>query len=349
MKLKSKIFAWIVCAIAATALPFAPLSVKEAKSFIAWPVSNFGCPANAPIPACLAGYNVNTFHVDGTNNEWTTANVDQSNTYSTGFKFYYDQCFGQNGSVGRGNTTLGTTSVSVGEASGGYQANLASATCKGSSYIGTAFGGGGYFSVIAKWTATDCSATSCPSTWQAPLWLNGLECSTSTLMSACPWSGQASNYTHYAEFDINEMFMGNFGDRLAEWQWTLHDWYGLTTGKISYSGNGGASDPGQSSFSTYHKYSGLWKVATSTSPGYFCVYYDDVNPSLFSGTGQCTTWTQFINNGAQPPPPSGATPWSYGIADLQHFIMYAGCTNAFPCTIENIDVWQASSANNLHI
>lgn len=356
MRLSRTVKAVLLCSAFAAALPFMPTSKSEA--FLAFPAANFGCPASAPLPACLAQFDTQTWKLDGATGDFTTAKIDQSLTYASGFKAYYDQCFGQTPSVGAGGTTLNTTSADVGEASGGYQATLASGTCKGTSFIGTGFGGGGYFEVTASWTAIDCHATTCGGKWQAPLWLNYLEGSLSPIQS--PWSGQASNYIHGAEFDVNEMFQGNFSDPLSQWQISFHDWYDLSTSKNAYSGDGFVASPGQSSFSSLHSYGLLWKVATASSPGFACSYYDG-QPTPVTGTTtgtSCLTWAQFINNGGQVPPPGAGVPWNYGIADgyststvagQQHFILYIGCAQVTPCHVTKVQVWQATSANNLVI
>jgi len=348
------------------------LTITCPTSSLAW-THGGGSPApnpcaSAPAPAAAAGFCTETWKVNGATSDWTTTNVDTALTYPSGKKLYIDDCFGQTPITT--NLTLNATSATVGDNSGGYQANLASATCKGQTFVGTSFGGGGYFQVTSSWTAASVAGD-----WQAG-WLWGLECTTATAMPACNWTGQQTNfgiasasyvsgtgvltvtptgsttltqfgsviltsltgtggfavlqgttcyvpnavsgsgsftlncntgagtsaltggnvgmvYDTFSEFDDFEMFMGNFGDSLNQWQQTDHAW-----SKPDRSGNYFRfllNNPGQSSFSSPHTYALLWKVATASSPGSACSYYD----GTLAG---CQTWTQFVNNGAQAPP-----------------------------------------------
>ena len=41
------------------------------------------------------------------------------------------------------------------------------------------------------------------------------------------------------------------------------------------------------------------------------------------------------------------TPWTFGILDQQHVVLILGTGPGEPMTIESVNVWQASAANNL--
>ena len=79
--------------------------------------------------------------------------------------------------------------------------------------------------------------------------------------------------------------------------------------------------------------------ATPSKKGGVCYYFD----GELQG---CDTYARFANDGSQTPPPAGE-PWLYGVIDTDHLLLIMGCTNADPCTITSVQVWQASAANNL--
>lgn len=117
--------------------------------------------------------------------EWRTDLIDKGVTYAANYSGYFDQCLGQSGATGTAATTLNGTSAAVGNGSGAYQANMGPGTCKGANLVGFFPGGGAYFQVHASWTAQSVSGT-----WQAPLWLNGGQCSPLPVVVGCNWNGQ---------------------------------------------------------------------------------------------------------------------------------------------------------------
>lgn len=50
---------------------------------------------------------------------------------------------------------------------------------------------------------------------------------------------------------------------------------------------------------------------------------------------------QFVNT------PPAVAPWNYAIVDNDHLVLIMGCTNANPCTVSSVQVWQANTASNV--
>jgi hypothetical protein len=77
--------------------------------------------------------------------------------------------------------------------------------------------------------------------------------------------------------------------------------------------------------------------ATPTTPGYAKFYFDRAQ------VGPTTQWTLL---GDQPPPPVNQ-PWEWGIIDREHLWLILSTGLGQPVTVRRVDVWQASTANNI--
>ena len=284
------------------------------------------CPL-APAPAQSAGYCARTFAISS----FDKSTVDMGLTGAPGFLLYFYNWYQ---TAEPANVALRGDKAVVGASSGDFGATLATATKIAGApfYRGRAFGGGGYFEVTAAFTAVYDPTNP---TWEAPLWTSALE--PLAPLAGYQWRGQVPGYGHFFEGDVIEYFQGRFSNPIDQYSATSHDWWDVENAHNDIDAHVIHATP--ASFASFHKYGMLWKVATATSDGSACYYYDRVQQA-------CTTWRKFINDGAQAPPPVGQ-PWEYGVVDSDHLLLVSGCANAHPCTIARIEAWQQSAAENL--
>jgi hypothetical protein len=154
------------------------------------------------------------------------------------------------------------------------------------------------------------------------------------------WPGQAAGYEHYLELDIMEYIWS--GVRPSSYMATLHDWYGVYTSGFNDVNNGAANVMPVSDvslFNSFHRYGVLWVPATASTKGYIQYYFDR------APVGTQFLWDQYTG---QPPTPIGQS-WKYGIVDSHHHSLILGTGPGANLTVQSVDVWQASAANNLSI
>lgn len=281
----------------------------------------------APSIAAAVGYTTNTFGTTA----FTSATVDITKSYTSGFQWYPFNFFGETPTTA--NVTLNADgSLTAGEGPNTFSAAVASAAACTTSglpgYIGTAFGGGAYIQATVKFNPT---AFPGPGGWPA-FWSVGIE----GALGTSQWPGQVAGYDHYIEPDIMEYFEGQFSAPLNQFSATTHDWYGVG-GSSNYQVSTPFTVP-QANFASYNTAAMLWVPATATTAGYVNYYWNGAQVSH-------TSYTQLT--AADLPPPSASTPWSFGIIDQDHLMLIAGSNNTFPITVSNVQVWQANGVNNL--
>jgi hypothetical protein len=304
-----------------------------------------GGHSKAPPQAAAAGYTMNTFtsHMD-------KGGVDLGNTQKTGFQWYLGQFFGSP-ATDPGNLMFnadGTLTLDGKGTSANAGINTASPSNGGSSWVGVAFGGGAYFEATFKFNPQDTINTGgngWPSWWAMAIeHLAGLQ--------SQQWQGQASGYAHFIETDFFEYDVWSFSPH-NEYGGATHDWYGIyqqTCGSGGYcnvnnAGGGGTAfsdfqvqTPASTDFTQYHSFGYLWLPATASAKG-SATYYFDGQP-----TNDTISWSQYTGN-EQPPP--GNAPWTFGILDQQHVALILGTGANEPITIQSVNVWQKSAAQNL--
>ena len=233
-----------------------------------------------PIPAAAraAGYTLNTF---STNQDFNTSTVDKSLTYASGFQWYVWNFFSETPSGSEvtlnsdGSATVYQLNNNGNIASAGY--------IPGSpNYVGTAFGGGGYFEAVLSFPPNSgYGVHGWPAWWMMSLeHLSGL--------AGQQWAGQATGYDHFLEVDTFEydrnalVFPNTFGS-------TLHDWYGIynvtCTAYCDVQTNYNYSTytaPIGTDWTLPHRYGCLWIPATGSTNGTFTFYLDDIPGPSFS-------------------------------------------------------------------
>ena len=308
-----KFFA-LIALLAALACPDADAAPRGGGSLI-------------PKPALNAGYTLNTFSCIKC---FTTGTVDMSATLSHGFKWYLWNFFSH--SPSSSGITLGSDGTAA--LYQGFNSSLVSAGLIASPpyYVGTAFGGGGYFEAEVYFNPyTSVSGTDWPA-W----WMMSLEHLASDFGSQ--WPGQATSYNHFMEVDTFEYDRSS----ITQYGATLHDWYGIYNSTCGSTG-GYCNVPSAFNVATVnvlkgtdwtipHRIAVLWIPATASVNGSYTFYFDDIPMTQ-------TTYSQFTT---QSPPPTTSTSWTFGIGDQQHEVLILGDLN-----VKSVNVWQATTANNL--
>ena len=290
--------------------------------------------SDVPPQATAVHYTVRTF-----SSSFSVNQVDITNTSKSGFKWYPYQFFGahtklssidlnSDGSV----TLLGDTTGPNGE--------LATASWTGTpgGFVGTAFGGGGYFEATFKFDPKDViknNFNGWPSWWSM-----GIEHMVN--LDTRQWPGQEKDYEHFIEADFFEYDLRDYAGRgkMNYFGGALHDWFGLPGDRYSLVTLPNSlvvrEVPAKTDFTQYHRYGFLWVPATSTRDGYAEHYFDGRR------VGRRVAWRQYTN---QAPPPR--PPWMFSIIDHNHLVLILGTGLNEPMTVLSVNVWQASDAHNM--
>lgn len=212
----------------------------------------------------------------------------------------------------------------------GPNGQIMTAAVRSGSFVGTAFGGGAYFEIVAKFDPATVQAIGAgagwPSIWSLPV-EKGLA------PTGDQWAGQAVGYEHWNEVDFMEYIYTT--SQVASYFATTHDFYGISPSfsQVSTSQNPAIAI---SALNSFHAYGALWTPATASSLGSM-QYYLDRQP-----VGAPTTWSQFTT---QTPPP--ASPWQYGVIDTQHLDIILGTGPGATLFVQSVNVWQPNSSSNL--
>jgi hypothetical protein len=293
-----------------------------------------------PASARAAGYRLNTFHVD----KVTAAQIDFGQTLAPGKKLYFWNLFGCQAKdsevVLPGDGTFEVTSHC------GPGGTMMSGVRKPGTpgYVGTAFGGGGYFEAEI---AYDPTAVNLADGW--PAWWT-MSAEHLWALPGAAWPGQpGAGRLHYEHFVEPDLFEGMVRPphHTTSYLATVHDWYGTfdktCKGYCSYSTpynvNLKSGPPGHD-WKAWHKVAMLWRPATATAAGTLTFYLDGVQQ------GAPVAWSRFDGRAAAPPV-KAATPWRFGVIDSQHLVLILGAGRSTPLRVRSVNVWQASTAGNI--
>jgi len=292
---------------------------------------------DAPAYAADVGYTVNTFSAN-----FTASSVDMANSAKSGFSWYPWNLFGSHANTA--NIGLNADgSVTLAGDTTGPSGELTSATTANNSrgFVGTAFGGGAYFEAVFSFdpaAVARASSNGWPAFWSLPI-------EGSVLQGANQWAGQVAGYLHSIEVDFFEYLFLHSGGPANAYGGSMHDWYGIYNvtcpGLCQVdmpSSMGKRMAPEGTDFTQYHRYGLLWVPATATTSGYVRFYLDG------QPIGPDQEWIQFTD---QPPTPANQL-WAYGIIDRQHLLLILGTGVGEPLTVQSVNVWQASAAQNLN-
>jgi hypothetical protein len=296
--------------------------------------------APPPAAARAAGYTLNTFHVG----DVTAAQIDFGQTLAPGRKLYFWNLFGCQAedaeAVLPGDGTFRVTSHCG--PSGTLMSGVAKPGAPG--YVGTAFGGGGYFEAEI---AYDPAAVNLGEGW--PAWWT-MSAEHLWAMPGAAWPGQGAvgrvPYEHFVEPDPFEA-LAPPPHHTTSYLGSVHDWYGafdktcrhFCSSTTPYSFNLKSGPPGHD-WNAWHKIAMLWVPATATAAGSLTFYLDGVKQ------GASLSWTRYDGRAASPPV-EASTPWRFGVIDRQHLVLIFGAGRHAPLRVRSINVWQASAAANI--
>ena len=292
-----------------------------------------------------------------------TSTIDMANTGNPGFHWYLRKPFGYTTEPSTDFTTdanslIMTASVNT------AGINLTTAYPNGSaanglSWVGNAFGSGGYFEIKMAFdgpTVQACAAT-CgnPSFW-------GMGVSHWANVGGDQWPGQAAGFTHYIEDDFFEWDTSGFA--INKWGSGIWDWYGtynvtcsgfcgiLNDGRTGANGYNniflGSNSGGAITWnnSTYHTLGNLWIAgnAANSFAGSRTIYFDGLLASSNGAPGNPTVnWTTT----AMPAPSGtggnggvGSTPQLWSVHDLDSIVVNLGGPIGVPFHIAYVNVWQ---------
>ncbi|MDD5673608.1 MAG: chitobiase/beta-hexosaminidase C-terminal domain-containing protein [Chitinivibrionales bacterium] len=295
---------------------------------------------SAPPPlAAAAGYTVNTF-----SSTFDAAQVDINNSMDSGYNWYMSRFW--YGPSDASTVTLNSDASVTLKNNSGAGMGIASAgeNSKGGGWVGTAFGGGGYFEAIFKFDPDLVSGSG----FFWPAWWS---ISIEHCLNSAQWVGQASGYEHFVEPDFFEYDVASWLGK-NYYGGAFHDWSGVYDPIIPYVNKTQPPPPAARSFciaapgidaagagwKQYHKVSFLWLPATATTNGhgYFC--FDDQK------TTDSVSWTLYTNQA--PSSPTTMDPWTYGIIDSQHLVLILGNGCSSPFTVQSVNVWQKTGYYN---
>lgn len=282
-----------------------------------------------PLAARWAGYFNHTFA-----SRFAPVQIDTAKSYASGKQWYFTNFFGlPSADV---STVLfnkdGSVTITGQKSGAGGNGQLTTTGINRSSWVGLAFGCGGYFEAIAKF---DNRLVDTAEGWPA-FWSMAIEHMADS--SGPQWRGRERGYAHFIEADFFEYDIappyGNYGG-------TMHDWQGkydeTCPGFCNIVSPHVRSAGLDTLWTEYHKLGFLWIPATASSPGSARYFFDDRQ------MGFPTTWLQFTTQMEV----STNQAWAFGIIDKQHLGLLIGTGYNQPFTVQSVDVWQPASACNL--
>ncbi|HEY3329178.1 MAG TPA: hypothetical protein VGK19_04085 [Capsulimonadaceae bacterium] len=264
------------------------------------------------------------------------SSIDTGATGQPGYKWYTKQFFG-------GKTTP-TSCISVRrgvltvDGPDGCNASLETA-CPASTptgYVGTVFGGGGYFEASIAFDPKLIDIKhGFPSFWSMAIEHMAFE------KGRSQWQGQDPGYEHFIEIDF---FEANTFAKAGPFSYSgaVHDWYGKWSKEKGIPGNNMNYEnyivgvPSKTDFNKFHRYGCLVVTASPATNGRgFIQYYFDGLP-----TSDLVTWS---GHRADDIPPPGVDK-RYSIADTTHLNVLLGCATGNKMRVDYVRVWQLDKA-----
>lgn len=293
-----------------------------------------GQSLQVPPQAAAAKYKVLTF-----SSAFTADQVDIANTSKSGFKWYPYKFFGAHTTLSSISLDQNETVTLLGDVTG-PNGELATASWTGipGGFVGTAFGGGGYFEATFKFDPQDVirnDFSGWPSWWSMSI-------EHMANLDARQWPGQQKGYEHFIEADFFEYDLKDYAirNKLNYFGGALHDWFGHSSEPYKNVPLPHTvfirEVPIDTDFTQYHRYGFLWVPAAATRDGYAEHYFDGRR------VGRRIAWKRYTN---QAPPPK--PPWLFSIIDHNHLVLILGTGVNEPMTIRSVNVWQASDRYNI--
>jgi hypothetical protein len=195
----------------------------------------------------------------------------------------------------------------------------------GIAFTGVAFGGGGYFQATMKFSGP------------ASFWANDTENLNGVSSGVGPsqWPGQATGYGDWIETDFAEFDSPNV------YGVAIHNWYGRVGSGVGAStvDSGSPVFPPGADYTKPNIYGFLWVPVASSRQGYAKFSVNGVQ------IGKTITWNQY--NPSADPPPATSNGTAYSVLDKLHLALILGTGSDTSNTVYNVQVWQASAADNI--
>jgi len=256
--------------------------------------------------------------------------IDFAGSGAPGFKWYTTQFFGGKTTPATCLTVKKGVLTLSGQPGDNAGIETAAPATNPDGYVGTVFGGGGYFEASI---AFDQSSVNTKNGWPS-FWSMAIEHMAEK--GKAQWPGQDSGIDRFIEVDF-------FEDDTSEWAGSntyggaVHDTYGKWTPKDGYSmvsnPNFVIRVPKDTDFSKFHRYGCLIVPSKSAFGGIGYIQY------FFDGlaTSDIVTWV----GGKAPalPPPSGDQ--RFAITDDDHLNVILGCGGGQKMEVQYVHVWQA--------
>jgi hypothetical protein len=339
-----------------------------------------------PAPAAAVGYTTLTFNtttIGTTRGTWRVANLEGC---STSPRAYSQNADGSIGLSGYGNSCSGANLATASQTKtrndwegiafggGAYFEAAMSFTGQGNGPYANGgpafwaediehFSQGPYIvgwpSTANPWSATTSYPVNAMASFNNQLWMSNVadnrgNAPPSGTGHANTWWRLYNNFYEidFMEYDVNEYSYQN----------GIGNWWGNSAADL-YPGTGGGTHnpyeavrgatgsvlvPKGTDFSQPHKYGCLWVPAkgsgqTTTEQGYLKFYFDGAQ------VGATFYWNYHdpTQPAAYPPPPPVNGDTAMSGMDWRHLFLMLGTGTTQPTTVQSVQVWQGSSANNL--
>lgn len=290
-----------------------------------------------PAQAKRLGYIDMTF-----SSTFSNHNIDTFATEKKGFKWYLWNYFGKNAKPSKLKFNHDHTLTLLGGPTGpnGEIATAASVD-DSSQFVGTAFGGGGYFEAELKFDPDDVKKANFvghPSFWSMAIeHLVGYGNPKGTL--------NTKRFEHFIEVDFFEYDLKLYQEINIQnvYGGALHDWYGVWKKTCSNGFCGITTDsikkwiPQRTNLNQFHLYGFLWVPATLKHNGYAQYYFDN------KPVGNRIKWKELDFNA--DPRSNKYSPFS--ILDHQHLVLILGTGIGEPMTVKSVRVFQRNKFDDL--
>jgi len=285
-----------------------------------------------PPQALQAGYGTLTF-----SSEFDPKEIDLKGEYSSGFKWYLWNFFKSKAKADRIVFATDHTLTFLGDETG-PNGQIASAAQARKGFVGTAFGGGGYFEARLRFNPEQVIAGT-KSGWPS-FWSMALE----HLVSQTPIDKKdSSDYKRFVEVDFFEYDLFPYLRERNVYGGAMHDWHGVWKKTCP----GGFCNvvfpsikkwvPIGTNFNEYHSYGFLWVPATPRKQGYAQYYFDNVP------VGSAIFWNEYQGK----LDPSEERRRAFSIIDKQHLVLILGTGVDKPMSVQSVRVFQKSSDGNV--
>jgi len=292
----------------------------------------------APPAARAVGYTQRTFSTE----RFSAANVDVAKQLASGKQWYLWRLFGCDTPADQVGLAFDGTAQVWGKCgpNGALMSAMAKPDAPGG-WVGTMFGGGGYFEAEI---AYDAAAVDVKQGW--PSWWAMSGEHLFAMRPGKSWARHADpEYEHFIEVDMFEALRPRsfYPDSYAA---AVHDWYGrwARTCPRRYCvvdtpyGTNTATGPIGMKWNEWHRVGMRWIPATSARQGELTFYLDD------AVVGPTVHYDRYAD---QPPPVPARGEWAFSVIDRQHLVLILGAGPNTPIRVRSVAVWQKSGTGNL--